>query len=209
MDQPLKWLAEADGTLWKTLACAMRAGLPVPNGFVVLPGTSEEKTRETYEELIVLEKTHFLAIRGPSHAVLNVIGPDQLIHTMRRLGTESPESSILVQRMVPAMWCGKAEWHRKNLRIRANEGMMLLDPDTYLWNTATGKCTRKRLEPRQRKMIRYVDGTTRTVEREGERTPMTAEQLKSVADLAERARASITWAVDDQDRVWLISLNAG
>ena len=130
MDQPLEWLAEADGTLWETLACAMRAGLPVPNGFVVLPGTSEEKTREAYEELIVLEKTHFLAIRGPSHAVLNVIGPDQLIHTMRRLGTESPESSILVQRMVPAMWCGKAEWHRKNLRIRANEGMMLLDPDT-------------------------------------------------------------------------------
>src|SRR2546428_13439320 len=122
MDQPLKWLAEADGTLWKILACAMRAGLPVPNGFVVLPGTSEEKTREAYQELIVLEKTHFLPIRGPSHAGLNGIGRDQFIHTLRRLGTESRKPSILVQRRVPAMWCGTAEWRRKHLRISANEG---------------------------------------------------------------------------------------
>ncbi|HYR82684.1 MAG TPA: hypothetical protein VE422_01245 [Terriglobia bacterium] len=209
MDQPPKWLAEAAGTPWETLASAMRSGFPVPNGFVVFPGTSEGQIREAYEEQIVREKTHFLAIRSPSHAVLNMIGADQLIHTLRRFRSESPESPILVQRMVPSIWCGKAQWHRKNLRIRANEGMLLLDPDTYLLNTTSGKCIRKTLEPKQRKMIRYVDGTTRTVEREGERNSMTSDQLKSVADLAERARADITWAIDDQDRVWLISLNDG
>jgi hypothetical protein len=206
MNEPLKWLREADGTEWKSLACSLRKGFPVPNGFVAFAGTFEEEIREAYQEMIIREKTHFLAIRGRSHAVLNVIGPDQLIHTLRRFRSESPGAEVLVQRMVPAMWCGKAESHRKNLlRIRANEGILLLDPDTYLWNTATGKCTRRILEPRQRKMIRYVDGTTRTIEREGERTLMTVEQLKSVADLAARARGDITWVLDDQERVWLIS----
>jgi len=209
MDQPFKWLAEADKTPWENLACALRTAFPVPNGFVVCPRTPEENIRNAYEELMVREKTHYLAIRGPSHAVLNVIGPDHLIHTLRRLRMESPEAAVLVQRMVPATWCGKAQWHRKNLRIRANEGMLLLDPDTYLFSTVTGKCTRKTLEPKQRKMIRYVDGSTRTVERDGERNSMTAAQLKSVADLAERAERDITWALDDQDRVWLISVDGG
>lgn len=201
------WLATAMDTPWGSLAEAIRLGLPVPDGFVVGPQTAEGQIRDAYEELKIRTKTHFLAVRGPSHAVLNLIGPDQLIHTLRLFWSEAPDSVVLVQRMVPANWCGKAQWHRKNLRIKANEGMMILDPDTYLFSTANGKCIRKSIEPRQRKMIRHVDGTSRTVERQGERTLMTPEQLKSVADLAARAKADITWALDDQDRAWLISLN--
>ena len=184
----------------------MRAGLPVPAGFIVFTTTAEEEIRAAYEELKVRERTHFLAVRGVSHPVLNVIGSDALIHTLRRLRMESPDSAVLVQRMIPAMWCGKAQWHRKNLRIKANEGMMILDPDTYLVNSMTGKCTRRTLEPRQRKMIRHVDGSAKVVEREGERAPLTADQLKSVADLAVRLGRDIGWAIDDNERVWLISV---
>ena len=180
--------------------------MPVPPGYIVFPSTGEVDIRSAYEELKVREKTHFLAVRGSSHAALNVIGPDQLIHTVRRLWHESPEAPVLIQRMIHSMWCGKAQWHRKNLRIKANEGMLVLDPDTYLFNTTAGKCTRRALEPKQRKMIRYVDGTARTVEREGERTTMSMEQLRSVAELAERAQADISWAIDDRDQVWLISV---
>src|SRR5579864_199323 len=133
----------ADGTPWKALGSAMRSGLPVPAGYIVYPATPEADIRAAYEELKVREKTHFLAVRAPSHAVLNVIGPDPLVHTLRRLWAETPDSSVLVQRMVHAMWCGKARWHRKNLHIEANEGMMVLDPDTYLVNSETGKCTRR------------------------------------------------------------------
>lgn len=183
----------------------MRDGLPVPNGFVVFPRTAEKDIRSAYEELKIREKTHFIAVRGPSHAVLNVIGPDPLIHMLRRLWRESPEAPILVQRMIHSTWCGKAECHRKNLRVTANEGMLILDPDTYLVNAETIRCVRKTLAPKQRKMIRHVDGTTRTVERERDRTPMSGDQLKSVAGLASRAKTSIGWAIDDSDRVWLIS----
>ncbi|HYR42914.1 MAG TPA: hypothetical protein VER98_07825, partial [Terriglobia bacterium] len=95
----------------------------------------------------------------------------------------------------------------KNLRIKANEGMMILDPDTYLVNSITGKCTRRKLEPRQRKMIRHVDGSAKVVEREGERTPMPADQLKRVADLAVRLGRDIGWAIDDNERAWLISVS--
>lgn len=206
MNQPVKWLPDADGTGWSALGRAMVEGLPVPNGFIVFHRTSEGDIRGAYERLKVSEKTHFLAVRGSSHAVLNVIGPDQLVHTLRRLWAEAPDAPVLVQRMIHAMWCGKAQWHRKNLRITANEGMMILDPDTYLVNSATGKCARKRLEAKQRKMIRHVDGTARTVEREGERPEMSADQLKSVADLAVRAKTDIGWAIDDLDRIWLITL---
>src|SRR5207237_4082521 len=125
------------------------------------------------------------------HVVLNVIGPDALIHTVRRFWAESPGAPILVQRMIHSIWCGKAQWHRKNLRIKANEGMMVLDPDTYLVNSATGKCIRRTLEPRQRKMIRHVDGSARVVAREGDRTPMPAEYLVEIARLAARAGTDI------------------
>ena len=206
MIQSLKWIAEADGTPWAALTKALHAGLPAPNGFVVFPSTPEEDIRLAYDDLKIREKTHFLAIRGPTHAVLNVIGPDPLVHTLRRFWAESPGAPVLVQRMVHAMWSGKAQWHRKNLRIKANEGMMVLNPDTYLFSINTGKCIRKTLEPKQRKMIRHVDGSLRTVEREGERIPLSADQLKMVAELAERAGGDIGWAIDDRDQAWLISL---
>src|SRR3970282_486198 len=106
----------------------------VPEGFVVCPQTSEQDIRSTYEELKIRTKTHYVAVRGPSHAVLNVIGPDQLVHTLRRLWSESPGAVVLIQRMVPAAWSGKAQWHRKNLRIKANEGLMILDADTYWYS---------------------------------------------------------------------------
>ena len=201
------WLATATDSPWRGLAEALNAGLPVPDGFVVCPHTSERETRDTYEELKTRTRVHFVAVRGPSHAALNLIGPDALIHTLRRFWSEAPGASILIQRMVPSAWCGKAQWHGQNLRIEANEGLMILDPDTYLFSTDEGKCVQKAIAPKQRKMIRYVDGTLRTVERDGERTPLTEDQLKSVADLAVRAKADITWAIDDQDRAWLISLN--
>ena len=184
----------------------MRTGLPVPAGFIILPTTAEVEIRMSYEDLKLHERTHFLAVRGISHPVLNVIGPDQLIHTVRRLSMESPDSPLLIQRMVHSLWCGKAQWHRRNLRINANEGMMVLDPDTFLVNTGTGKCIRQTLQPMQRKMIRHVDGTGKIVQREGERTPMTPDQLKRIADLAVQAGTDIGWAIDDNDRLWLISI---
>jgi len=181
--------------------------LAVPKGYLVVRGTPEEQVRAAYEELKSREKTHFLAIRGASHAMLNVFGPDALVHTLRRLLTESPDSPVLIQRMIPAMWCGKAQWHRRNLRIKANEGMMLLDPDTYLLNSLTGKCTRRTMEPKQRKMIRHVDGSSKVVEREGDRLPMPPELLSTIAELASRAGSNIGWAIDDLDKIWLISVS--
>src|SRR5215468_4869971 len=206
MDESVKWLADAVGTAWESLGTALQSGLRVPAGFIVSAATSEIRIREAYEELKIHEKTHFLAVRGTSHAVLNVIGPDALIHTLRRFWAEAPDSAILVQRMIHAMWCGKAHWHRKNLRIKANEGMMVLDPDTYLVNSATGKCIRRTIEPKQRKMIRHVDGSSKVVEREGERLPMPPEHLAKIAELASRVRSDIGWAIDDLDKIWLISV---
>ena len=184
----------------------MRSGLCVPAGYIVFPSTPEIDIRAAYEELKVQEKTHFLAVRSSSRTVLNVIGPDPLIHTLRRLWTESPDSPVLVQRMVHAMWCGNTERHREDLRIKANEGMMVLDPDTYLVNSSTGKCTRRTLEPTQRKMIRYVDGSSRVVQREGDRTPLPDEHLAAIAKLASQAGTDIGWAMDDLDRLWLASV---
>src|SRR5213594_3347972 len=101
--------------------------------------------------------------------------------------------------MVHAVWCGKAQWHRQNLRIKANEGMMILDPATYLFNTTGGTCTRQTHVQKQRRLIRYVDGSPRVVEREKGRTPMSTDHLKLVADLAARAKSDIGWAIDDAD----------
>ena len=184
----------------------MRKGLSVPNGFIVMPTTPEQDIRAAYEDLKVREKTHFLAVRGPSHAVLNVIGPDTLIHTLRRFWAENAIAAVLVQRMAHAMWSGKAQWHRRNLRIKANEGMMVLDPDTYLVNAATHRCTRRALEPKQRKMIRHVDGSSRVVEREGERSPMPPEHLAAIAELASMVGGDFSWAIDDLEKAWLISV---
>src|SRR5689334_17504135 len=120
---------------------------------------------------------------------------------------ESPDAPLLIQRMIHSTWCGKAEWHRRNLRIHVNEGMMLLDPDIYLVNSSTGKSKRRPLQPMQRKMIRHVDGTAKVLQRSGERTPMTADQLKQITDLASRAAAGIRWAIDDNGRLWLVSVD--
>src|SRR5262245_6483593 len=121
MEESLKWLPDAAGTVWEPLSAMIRNGLRVPAGYIVSGSTSEEHIRAAYEDLKIREKTHFVAVRGASHALLNVIGPDALIHTFRRLLDESSDGVILIQRMVHAMWCGKAAWHRKNLRITANE----------------------------------------------------------------------------------------
>ena len=206
MEKPVLWLPDATGTPWEALGEAQRSGLPVANGYVVDASVPEEQVRAAYAELMIREKTHFLAVRGPVHSLLNVIGPDALIHTLRRLWMESPDSAVLVQRMVHSMWCGKGNWHRKNLRIRANEGMLLLDPDTYLVS-ATGKCLRRTLEAKQRKMIRHVDGASKVVTREGEREPLPAKSLAKIVDLATRVKGDIGWAIDDSDKVWLLSIS--
>ncbi len=85
--------------------------------------------------------------------------------------------------------------------------MMLLDPDTYLVNSSTGKCVRRTMETKQRKMIRHVDGSAKVVERKGERTPVPAEHLAKIADLAVRVGKDIGWAVDDLDNVWLLGVS--
>jgi hypothetical protein len=184
----------------------MRNGLRVPAGYIVSQSTPEEQIRSAYEDMKIREKTHFVAVRGASHAMLNVIGPDALIHSFRRLSGESPEA-VLVQRMVHAIWCGKAAWHRKNLRVTANEGMMLLDPDVYLVNSESGQCIKRTLAAKQRKMIRHVDGSAKVVERDGERVPMSAEHLAQIAELAVKVGEDIGWAVDDLEKVWLISVS--
>jgi hypothetical protein len=204
MTERIRWLPDAGGTPWELLGKALLEGLPVPAGYIVWRSTPEELVRAAYTELQLREFTHYLAVRGSSHAMLNVIGPDALVHATRRLWVESPDAPVLIQRMVHSMWCGKAQWHRKNLRIRANEGMMMLDPDTYLVAAATGKCLRRTLEPKQRKMIRHVDGSARVVVREGARTAMPAEHLAKVAELAVRTGSDIGWSIDDLEKIWLI-----
>src|SRR5215510_1149250 len=107
MDPCLKWLTEADGTPWQSLSQAMQSGLPVPRGYIARQSSPETQVRAAYEELKIREKTHFVAVRGVSHAVLNVIGPDTLVHTLRRFWAESADAPVLVQRMIHAIWCGK------------------------------------------------------------------------------------------------------
>src|SRR5437773_1417229 len=84
MDEWLMWLPDADNTVWAALGNALRAGLPVPAGFVVYRTTPEEQVRAAYEKLKLRERTHFVAVRGASHPILNVIDPDRLVHTVRR-----------------------------------------------------------------------------------------------------------------------------
>jgi len=208
MDQSLKWLPDAAGTAWEPLAQRMHASLAVPSGFIVCRSTPEERVRAAYEELKIQEKTHFVAVRGATHGVLNVIGPDALIHTLRRLWAGSPHAPILVQRMVHATWCGKTQRDGTIVTIKANEGMQLLDPDTYIVNSTSRECVRRVLEAKQRKMVRHVDGSARVVSREGDRTPMPEEHLARVAELSDRAHADIGWAIDDLEKLWLLSVSA-
>jgi hypothetical protein len=195
------WLATATDTPWKCLAEAIGRGLPVPEGFVVSLAVPEDEIRAAYEDLKIRTRVHFVAVRGPSHSILNVIGPDAIIHALRRFWAEAPRAAVLIQLMVPAVWCGKAQ--KDGTVIRANEGLAFLDPDTYVLEN--GVWVRRSIEPKQRKMLRYVDGTTRTIERNGERSELTDAQLKKIADLAIKAEADISWALDDQDRAWLLA----
>src|SRR5262249_53838646 len=145
MDGPLNWLPDADGTVWETLGEALRAGLPVPAGFIARRSTPEEQIRAAYEELKLREKTHFVAVRGSTHAVLNVIGPDPLVHTLRRLWLETSDTPVLVQRMIHSLWCGKTQRDGEDLTIKANEGMLLLDPDTYVLKGSSAQCLQQTL----------------------------------------------------------------
>jgi hypothetical protein len=205
MDERLMWLPDAEGTVWTALGNALRTGLPVPAGFIVSRKTAEDQIRAAYEELKIRERTHFVAVRGATHPLLNIIDPDRLIHTLRRLSMESADASLLVQRMIHSTLCGRAESNEQNIKITANEGMMILDPDTYIVNS-DGNCVGQILQPKQRKMIRHVDGSGKVVQREGERTPMPADYLKRIAELAVRAATNIGWAIDDNERLWLISV---
>jgi hypothetical protein len=63
------------------------------------------------------------------------------------------------------------------------------------------------MQQKQRKMIRRVDGISRTMETQNERTPLGPDQLKQIADLAGRANAGIGWAIDDNSKLWLIGVN--
>lgn len=198
------WLSDADGTAWKPLAEAARRGLPVPAGFIVLRGAEEAAIRGAYERIKLHERTHFVAVRGATHAILNVIGPDRLVHTLRRLWSESAEAAVLVQRMVHSMWCGKVQSDGNNLQITANPGMMLLDPNMYVVDRKSGTCTQRNLAPRQRKMIRHVDGSAKVVAWTGERVPMPEEYLSKIVALALKADTDIGWAIDDLDKIWLI-----
>src|SRR5690349_12208674 len=200
MDGPLKWLPDAGDTAWQSLGDALRAGLPVPAGFIVCRSTPEYEARAAYEQLKLREKTHFLAVRGSTHAVLNVIGPDALVHALRRLWLETSDAPILVQRMIHSIWCGKTQQSGENLTVKVNEGMLLLDPDTYIVSES-GQCLRQALEPKQRKMVRHVDGSARIVERTSPRTPIPAELLAKVAKLG----PDVGWAIDDLEKVWLLA----
>src|SRR5262245_1601027 len=202
MSEQILWLRDVQSGHWSALGTALRAGLPVPGGFVASPDTPEKAIRQGYEDLKLHEFTHYVAVRSPSHALLDVIGADQLIHTLRRLRLELPGAEVLVQAMVNSAWCGTAAWEGKNLRIRAAEGLQCLDSDMYLFNTTTRKCTRRTLYQRPRKVFRAVDGTTRTMEIIGERRPLEPKYLEAIAQLAERAESDITWVLDDR-RVWL------
>jgi phosphoenolpyruvate synthase/pyruvate phosphate dikinase len=203
----IQWLQGIDTGPWAALGAAYREGLPVPTGFVVEPKTPEQEIRAAYEELKRGERTHFVALRSASHALLDILGNDAVIHSIRRLWAETPDAPILIQRMVNAEWCGTAARNPKNLllHIKANEGMLLLDPDSYVLNRSTGKCTRRSLQKDQRKMVRWVDGTSRTVQADSRQTGLNADQLKAIAKLVESAQADVTWALDDR-RVWLISI---
>ncbi len=206
MDDGLKWLPDTNEMAWEDLGSAMAAGLPVPRGFVISRCTPEETTRAAYEELRIRERVHFVAVRSATHSVTNIIGPDALVHATRRFWAETPDSPLLIQRMIHAIYCGKAHRHRDNLRIKANEGMLILDPDTYLVNSNTGELIRHVLEPKQRKMIRHVDGSAKIVERDGERMPMPATLLAKIAALSKQVGSDLAWAIDDLEKIWLISV---
>jgi hypothetical protein len=179
-------------------------GIRVPAGFEVEPRCPEATIRAAYGELKIREHTHYVAVRGPKHSVIEVIGNDRLVHTINAIWAQTPEAGILVQAMINSTWCGKAWWEQQNLRVHASAGLLCLDPDIYLLGAA-GECIEQRLVRKQRKVFRAVDGTTKRMEIQDERVPLEAEYLAAIADIARRSVADITWSIDDRG-VWLISV---
>src|SRR2546422_8961461 len=100
MDQPLDWLPGAEGTVWVALGIAKQAGLPVPAGFIVFASTREERIRSMYEVLKIRDQIHFVVLRGLSRAVLHVLEPYQLMHTLRLLWMEALYFPVLIIRLV-------------------------------------------------------------------------------------------------------------
>ena len=204
MADEIQWLREVREGLWTKLGTAMDAGLPVPCGFVATPRSSERNIRDAYEELKVREHTHYVAVRTSAKALIDVIGSDALMHALRAIWTETAGEEVLIQSMVNGLWCGKAVWEAKNLRIRAAAGLLALDPDMYLFNTLNHKCSRRTLYQRPRKVFRGVDGTTRTMEVNGERRALEWKYMELISELATRAGSNITWVLDDR-RAWLLN----
>ena len=132
-------------------------------------------------------------------------GPDPLIHTARRFWTESPDAPLLIQRMVHSSWCGKAQRRQDELRITANEGMMVFDPDTYIFKDSNEGYIERQIRSSQRRLIRHVDGSARTVEVRDEiriDRGSIEEDRGSGRTLRERYRLGARRS----DRIWLISV---
>src|SRR4029450_8088772 len=130
---------------------------------------------------------------------------DAVIRILNRFWSNSRDADVLIQAMVNSSWCGNAAWESKNLRIRASEGLQCLDPDMYLMNPSTGRCTKRPLCQHPRKVFRGADGTTRTMEISGTRSPMDLKDLERIVELARNFVTNITWVLDDR-KVWLISV---
>src|SRR5580765_655128 len=145
MLEQIRWLRETRNGSWARLGTAMDAGLPVPDGFVATSQSSERCIREGYDDLKIRTHTHYLAVRTSGKTLIDVIGPDALMHTLRAIWQENPEAEVLIQAMVNGTWCAKAPWEAKTLRISAAAGLIALDRDIYLFNTTGHKCTRRTL----------------------------------------------------------------
>jgi hypothetical protein len=183
----------------------MQAGAPVPDGFVVEPGMAENDVRTAYEELKMRQFTHFVAVRGPENAVLDVVGTDPVIYKLRGMRSEWPKAPILIQTMVNGNWCGQATWEGTNLIVRASEGLRNLDPDIYVFDTVTNECENCTMHSHPRKVFRAVDGRTRTMELTGERQPLDGASLQAIAEIAKNSPTGISWALDHRG-AWLISV---
>ena len=204
MTGQIQWLPDIRNGRWARLAAALQSGLPVPAGFVVTEDCREGAIRDAYNDLTARAHTHYVAVRGPTHAVIEILGNDRVVHALRAMWTESAAAQILVQSMINAEWCGKASCESPHVRIHASAGLLCLDPDVYVFDALSKECTERILHERPRRAFRGVDGTTRTMQIQGERRPFEAKYLKQVAELAERAASRITWALDDR-RLWLLS----
>jgi hypothetical protein len=200
----IQWMPNIESSRWRRLAELANCEIPVPYGFEVKPRCPESMIRAAYGELKTREHTHFVAVRGPQHSVIEVIGSDRLVHTINAVWAQDPEAGILVQAMVNSTWCGKAWCEDKNFRIHASAGLLCLDPDIYLMGPA-GDCLKQTMFPKPRKVFRGVDGTTKRMEIHGERVSLDTEYLAAIGELARRAGGEITWSVDDRG-LWLISL---